>query len=168
MQLEKKKIEARCGDSYLSFLPRQRQEDLYELEASLVYKSVSGQVGLLQKETLSQKTKSNSNFHCQETPLTGKFSSSGESSLGDESEAYFPPKLCLSEDKLGWGSEPEGWVLSGCESVIVGPTPMQMRITKWLLLIFFCSTCAPRETRRGTVWTWRKTRFYIFRNVRFS
>lgn len=108
----KKKIEARCGDSYLSFLPRQRQEDLYELEASLVYKSVSGQVGLLQKETLSQKTKSNSNFHCQETPLTGKFSSSGESSLGDESEAYFPPKLCLSEDKLGWGSEPEGWFLS--------------------------------------------------------
>lgn len=63
------------------------------------------------KHCLKKKSKSNS--HCQETPLTGKSSGLGESSLEDESEAHLPPKLCLSEDKLGLGSEQEGWTLGG-------------------------------------------------------
>lgn len=90
-----------------------------------------------------KKKKTKPNFHCQETPLTGKSSSSWESSLGGGSEAHFPPKPCLSEDKFGLGSERE------CELMTVGPTPMQMRVTKWLLLIFFFVPLMPHGKQEG-------------------
>jgi hypothetical protein len=42
-------------------LGRQRQVDLCELEASLVYKASQGHPGLLHKETLPHKTKQKQN-----------------------------------------------------------------------------------------------------------
>lgn len=97
----------------------------------------------------------------------------GKAALGMKSEAHLPPKLCLSEDKLGLGSEREGWALSRkaerfwmwisvCWSHPHADEGHQVAASR-----ISCSAYASWETRRGTVWTWRKTKFYIFRNVRF-